>query len=108
VLEISRGINSDYLHGDLVFREAGHNLRKILFWDRGGLVLYCKRLARGQFRMPRVTRWLFREPKPSATSGRKYWYALSLQRLRSGRETVVFELGGCSGLRIHGNRPHCG
>ena len=28
---------------------------KILFFDRGGLVLYYKRLERGRFRMPRVT-----------------------------------------------------
>ena len=28
---------------------------KILFWDRGGFVLYYKRLARGRFRMPRVS-----------------------------------------------------
>lgn len=27
---------------------------KCLFWDRGGFVLYYKRLARGKFRLPRV------------------------------------------------------
>jgi transposase len=27
---------------------------KCLFWDRGGFVLYYKRLARGRFRLPRV------------------------------------------------------
>jgi len=27
---------------------------KILFWDRGGFVLYYKRLSRGRFQIPRV------------------------------------------------------
>jgi transposase len=27
---------------------------KVLFWDRGGFVVYYKRLARGRFRMPKI------------------------------------------------------
>jgi transposase len=27
---------------------------KILFWDRGGFVLYCKRLEKGRFQIPEV------------------------------------------------------
>jgi transposase len=28
---------------------------KVLFWDRGGFVVYYKRLARGRFKMPKIT-----------------------------------------------------
>lgn len=28
---------------------------KVLFWDRGGFVVYYKRLARGRFQLPRLT-----------------------------------------------------
>ena len=33
---------------------------KVLFWDRGGFVVYYKRLAKGRFRLPKIT--------PDATS----------------------------------------
>lgn len=45
----------DPLHGDLfVFVGRRIDRVKVLFWDRGGFVVYYKRLARGRFRMPRV------------------------------------------------------
>ena len=36
-----------------LFFGRAHNRAKILFWDRGGFVVYYKRLERGRFRMPR-------------------------------------------------------
>jgi transposase len=48
----------DALYGGHLFVFLGRRLDrcKILFFDRGGLVLYYKRLERGRFRMPSLTR----------------------------------------------------
>ena len=35
-----------------VFLSRRRDQARILFWDRGGFVLYCKRLERGCFRLP--------------------------------------------------------
>jgi transposase len=37
-----------------VFVGRRGNRIKILFWDRGGFVIYYKRLERGRFRLPQV------------------------------------------------------
>lgn len=45
----------DPLDGHLfVFVDRRIDRVKVLFWDRGGFVLYYKRLAQGRFRMPRI------------------------------------------------------
>jgi transposase len=49
-------LGMDPLDGHLfVFVGRRGDRVKILFWDRGGFVLYYKRLARGRFRMPRIS-----------------------------------------------------
>jgi len=37
-----------------VFVGCRGNRIKILFWDRGGFVIYYKRLEKGRFRLPRI------------------------------------------------------
>jgi transposase len=46
----------DPLHGHVfVFLGRRVDRVKVLFWDRGGFVVYYKRLARGRFKMPEVS-----------------------------------------------------
>ena len=46
----------DLFEGHLfVFFGRRRDRCKILFWDRGGFVLYYKRLERGRFRAPRLS-----------------------------------------------------
>ncbi len=49
------GARADPYTGHLfVFLSRRRDQAKILFWDRGGFVLYCKRLERGRFQLPEV------------------------------------------------------
>ena len=53
--EVQR-LGGDVYDGNLyVFLSRRADRVKILTWERGGLVLYTKRLERGRFRMPAVT-----------------------------------------------------
>lgn len=53
--EVKRTCSEDPFGGHLfVFVGRRKNRVKILWWDRGGLVLYCKRLEKGCFRVPAV------------------------------------------------------
>jgi transposase len=46
-------LGHDPLSGNLfVFRNKSSQRLKILWWDRGGLTIYYKRLERGTFRFP--------------------------------------------------------
>lgn len=49
-------LGQDPLSGSLfVFRNKSAQRLKILWWDRGGLTIYYKRLERGTFRWPSAT-----------------------------------------------------
>jgi transposase len=50
-------IGADPMSGHLfVFWNRRSDLTKVLFWDRTGWFLMCKRLERGRFRFPRVAK----------------------------------------------------
>jgi transposase len=48
-------LGQDPLRGGLfVFVNKRRDLMKLLYWDLDGIALWCKRLERGSFQMPRV------------------------------------------------------
>lgn len=48
-------LEQDPLAGGLfVFINKRRDLMKLLYWDADGIALWCKRLERGTFQMPRV------------------------------------------------------
>jgi transposase len=55
LVEVVRAfLKQDPLSGHLfVFRNRGGQLVKVLWWDTEGLVIFYKRLERGEFRFPR-------------------------------------------------------
>jgi transposase len=53
--KVELALRKDPYEGHLfVFVGKSRDKVKILFWDRGGFVLYLKRLERGRFQLPRV------------------------------------------------------
>ncbi len=52
---VSSRLEKDPRSGDLfIFINKPRNRVKMLRWEPGGFVLFCKRLERGTFEMPRV------------------------------------------------------
>ena len=53
--KVEQTLRKDPYEGHLfVFVGKSRDKLKILFWDRGGFVLYLKRLERGRFQLPRL------------------------------------------------------
>jgi transposase len=53
--EVKRRCEESPLSGHLfIFLGKGRKRLKILFWSDGGLCLFCKRLEKGSFKLPKV------------------------------------------------------
>lgn len=50
---VCNGMKRSPLSGEVfIFINKGHNKIKLLHWERGGFVIYYKRLERGTFKLP--------------------------------------------------------
>lgn len=53
---VRQGLGRDPLSGEVfIFLNRRRTMVKLLVWDRSGFVLWCKRLERGTFELPRST-----------------------------------------------------
>jgi transposase len=52
---VTEGMGRDPLSGEVfLFVNRGRNSLKLLHWERGGMVLYHKRLEKGRFALPEM------------------------------------------------------
>lgn len=86
---VSSDLGRDPLSGEVfIFVNRGRNRMKLLVWERGGFVLWYKRLERGTFELPK--------PEVGAKSALVSWRNLVLilegVELKSVRERRRFEV----------------
>lgn len=82
-------LGRDPLSGEVfIFVNRGRNRMKLLVWERGGFVLWYKRLERGTFELPRVEA----RQASAAVSWRDLMLILEGVELKSVRERPRYEV----------------